>query len=215
MISIIIRTYNNEQFIKQAVESALNQDFSNYEIIVINDGSTDTTDEILDSFNDPKLTVIHQSNHGMLQAGYDGLEQAQGEYIIFLDGDDELAPSALTSLTAGIGDAVFAYSDYTEVNVGEGSQKYVSCSNIFNTLAAGILFHKGSLLKIGFWDTSMIFPEYDLLIRLMAEHKSVHIAEALYVYNRHPNSFTADTERVERGKEELFAKYGEFKFKEY
>ena len=91
-ISIIIRAYNCEDYIFPSIKSALNQTFNNklYEVLVINDGSTDNTKNIIQSFKDEKLVVINQENKGMIEAGYIGLKNARGDYIIFLDGDDEL-----------------------------------------------------------------------------------------------------------------------------
>ena len=57
----------------------------------------------------------------------------------------------------------------------------------------------------------MIFPEYDFLIRLMKKYKGIHVKKPLYMYNRHDDSYTGDKERVERGKKELFERYGEIK----
>ena len=60
LVSIIIRTYNNGKYLRKTIESALNQNFSDYEIVVINDGSTDNTKEILESFKSNKLRIINQ-----------------------------------------------------------------------------------------------------------------------------------------------------------
>lgn len=219
MISLIIRTFNNEQFIKRAVDSALNLDFDNYEIIVINDGSTDNTKNILESFSNNRLRIIHQENKGIIEAGYSGLRQSHGEYIIFLDGDDEYDTNALSKLYQAIQkdkNYAFSYCDYREVDLRTGDIKTVSCKNIFNVLVCGILFKKSVLDEIGFWDRNIIFAEHDLLLRIMAKYKGVHVPKPLYIYNRHEKSFTADKKKVEEGKKQLFKKYGFIKeFKEY
>tara|TARA_Y100000034_G_scaffold103139_1_gene128459 strand:+ start:148 stop:807 length:660 start_codon:yes stop_codon:yes gene_type:complete len=207
IISIIIRIYNDEHYIRKAIQSALNQDFNNYEIIVINDGSTDSTQEIIDEFSDEKLIKIQQENKGMIESGYIGLKQARGEYVIFLDGDDEFLPNTIKELHDNIGNEYFAYSDYYEVK-GE-NKKIVSLENIFNSLACGILFKKEVLNEIGFWRNDLIFPEYDLLLRILQKNKGVYVRKALYIYNRHKGSFTADKDRVRKGREELFKIYGE------
>lgn len=219
MISIIIRTYNNEGFIQKVVESALQQDYPDFEVIVIDDGSTDNTAAILNSLHDRKLKIIHQENKGMIEAGYQGFRLAQGNEIIFVDGDDEALPGLLRELQSALvqhPENSFAYGDYYELDLSSGKKKEVSCKNIFNTLACGILFQKKVLEKAGFWDRTMIFPEYDLLIRLQKEDKGVHVAKPLYLYQRHPHSFTANKRRVQEGKKQLIAKYGPLPgFKEY
>lgn len=219
MISLIIRTVNNEKFIEKSVKSAIDQDFKDYEIIVINDGSTDNTRNILESFSNDKLRIIHQENKGMIEAGYSGLRQSRGKYIIFLDGDDEYDINALSELYQAIQkdkNYAFSYCDYREVDLRTGDIKTVSCKNIFNVLACGILFKKSVLDELGFWDRNFIFAEHDLLLRIMAKYKGVHVPKPLYIYNRHEKSFTADKKKVEEGKKQLFAKYGFIEgFKEY
>lgn len=86
-VSVIMPCYNAEALIAEAIDSVLKQTYSNKEIIVINDGSTDNSMQILESFND-KIIVIDQQNKGPSQARNAGLEIASGDYIAFLDSDD-------------------------------------------------------------------------------------------------------------------------------
>ncbi|MBR6641935.1 MAG: glycosyltransferase family 2 protein, partial [Clostridia bacterium] len=86
-ISVIIPTYNTEQYIKGCVESVLNQTYQNFEIIVVNDGSTDNTLKILDEIKSDKLEVITIKNSGQGYARNMALKKATGDYIMFLDSD--------------------------------------------------------------------------------------------------------------------------------
>ncbi|WP_337042180.1 glycosyltransferase family 2 protein [Emticicia sp. 17c] len=86
-ISIIITAYNVEKYIKEAVESALNQTYKNTEIIVLNDGSTDNTLQVLQSFNNDIKLVSHE-NIGLARTINKSLELVTGDFITFLDGDD-------------------------------------------------------------------------------------------------------------------------------
>ena len=95
--SIIIPAYNAEAYLQRCLDSILSQDFNDYEVIVIDDGSTDGTSNILGQY--PQVKVITQSNHGMSTARNRGLEVAQGDYILFVDSDDRLCPNALAVLT--------------------------------------------------------------------------------------------------------------------
>lgn len=89
-ISIIIPVYNTEKYLSKAIESVLNQTFSDFEIIIINDGSEDNSGKIADcySMNHEKIKVIHKDNEGLGYARNTGLKYANGDYILFLDSDD-------------------------------------------------------------------------------------------------------------------------------
>lgn len=95
MISVIIPLYNKENYIKQSIESVLNQTFSNYEIIVIDDGSTDNGPEEVFKFQDKRIRLIHQNNSGVSEARNRGIKEAKYDLIAFLDADDEWMPDYL------------------------------------------------------------------------------------------------------------------------
>ncbi len=90
LISIIIPVYNNKQYLAECIESVINQTYSNLEIIVVDDGSTDGSSEILDTYGkqDKRIKVIHQENGGVSAARNTGLDIAKGDYIGFVDSDD-------------------------------------------------------------------------------------------------------------------------------
>lgn len=98
LFSVIIPAYNAEKFIKRSIDSVLKQSFQDFEIIVINDGSMDSTLEILYQISDERLKIIDTSNGGVSKARNLGIEHARGEYICFLDSDDEFLPSHLEHL---------------------------------------------------------------------------------------------------------------------
>ena len=117
--SIIIPAYNANAYLSRCLDSIFSQEFDDYEVIVINDGSTDNTANILSEYasKHPNLQVLTQSNHGMSTARNRGMEMAQGEYILFVDSDDELMPHALSNLASQInGDDIigFGSSIYNE-----------------------------------------------------------------------------------------------------
>lgn len=98
-ISVIIPTYNRANLVAQTIKSVINQSFTNYEIIVIDDGSTDNTQDALESFrNIPNFKYFRQENLGRSLARNAGMARASGEYLIFLDSDDLLEPKALEYL---------------------------------------------------------------------------------------------------------------------
>lgn len=94
--SIIISSYNRQAYLRQAIDSVLSQTFANYEIIVVDDGSTDGTPELLQSYG-PRIRSIRQLNQGPEVAHRMGASMANGEYLAFLDSDDLFLPWALTT----------------------------------------------------------------------------------------------------------------------
>lgn len=99
-LSIIIPVYNLEEYLSNCLDSILNQDFKDYELLLINDGSTDTSGEICNHYasKDKRIQVSHQKNAGVSVARNLGLEKARGEWICFVDGDDLLAENSLEKL---------------------------------------------------------------------------------------------------------------------
>lgn len=98
MVSIIIPLYNKEASIKNTIESVLNQDYYDIEVVIINDGSTDNSIQIVSSILDNRIKLISKPNGGVSSARNYGIKHAQGEYILFLDADDILYPNALSTL---------------------------------------------------------------------------------------------------------------------
>ena len=94
-ISIVMSVYNGEKYLREAVNSILNQTFKDFEFIIINDGSTDGTREILESYNDPRIILIHKGNMGLTQSLNKGIALAKGKYIARQDADDISLPERL------------------------------------------------------------------------------------------------------------------------
>lgn len=95
-VSIILPTYNREHLISFAIQSVLNQTYSNFELIIIDDGSQDNTGDVVRAFDDARIQYIqHDHNAGVSAARNTGIKQAKGKYIAFLDSDDEWLPEKL------------------------------------------------------------------------------------------------------------------------
>lgn len=100
LISVIIPVYNVEEYLRECVDSVLNQTFRDFEIILVDDGSTDSSGDICDEYveKDERVTVIHQKNGGLSVARNTGLSEANGKYVYFLDSDDYISENALATL---------------------------------------------------------------------------------------------------------------------
>ncbi len=214
MISVIVRTYNSAAFVEHALKSIFDQTLpcSFYEIIVVDDGSSDDTKKIL-ARHHGKIRVVFQEHLGAMRALNVGIKNARGNYIILLDSDDTFEPAILEKMRALAAlhpDAEFIYCDYYEKAMGAGATKIIPTGdNIFNCVAEGILFRKTLLEEIGLYDESLFFPEYDVLIKIYKNHKGLHIPQPLFTYNRRAGSLTSKKDRVAVGKQELIKKYGD------
>lgn len=103
--SLIIPAYNVEKYIKKCLDSVLNQTYNNYEIIIINDGSTDNTSKILERYkSNKKIKIINQENKGLSNARNTGVSNAKGDYILFIDSDDFIEKELLEILNKTIKD---------------------------------------------------------------------------------------------------------------
>lgn len=118
-ISVIIPAYNVELYIKQCIESIIRQTFRDIQIIIVNDGSTDDTGLVCKSYcRDKRITYIETENQGVAAARNIGIEQANAEYLCFVDSDDYLPENALEILYNNIDDADIVIGDYCTDNRG-------------------------------------------------------------------------------------------------
>lgn len=121
-LSIIIPAYNAEAYLPQCLDSILAQEHQDCEVIVVDDGSTDGTAALLERY--PDVKVVHQENHGMSTARNRGLDEARGEYILFVDSDDLLTAGALETLVAELsGEDIIAFNA-KKLHDATGEQTY-------------------------------------------------------------------------------------------
>jgi glycosyltransferase involved in cell wall biosynthesis len=104
MFSVVILLYNKAHIIVRTLASVLNQTYTEFEIIIVNDGSTDNSLTVINQFtlNDPRIRIIEQSNQGVSVARNNGVASARYNYIAFLDGDDEWLPGYLAKMKEAI-----------------------------------------------------------------------------------------------------------------
>ena len=96
LVSVIIPVYNKREFIEETINSVLGQSYGKFEIIVVDDGSTDNSLEVVEAIEDPRLQVFSQSNFGVERARNFGFSQSSGSFIVFLDADDLMRSNRLT-----------------------------------------------------------------------------------------------------------------------
>jgi glycosyltransferase involved in cell wall biosynthesis len=205
--SIVIRAHNAAATIERALESGRAQHFPSeeFEIIVVDDGSTDRTPDIVRLYVEgSKLRIARQANRGAIAAANSGFALSRGTYVTLLDADDELLPAFLRTVIARLEAEPhldFVYSDYFEDVAG--CRRVVRVRNVFETVAVGIMYRRASFSAIGFYRSDVFFAEYDVLLRTADIWRGAHIELPLFVYHRRPDSLTGSLRAVEEGKRQL------------
>ena len=125
--SIIIPVYNIEKYIDETINSILSQKYTDFELIVIDDGSKDNSGKICDKYKkDAKVKIVHQQNAGVSAARNKGLELATGDYILFVDGDDYLEKNALSTISENLNDNDMVIYSFREKYIKKSYQKKVT-----------------------------------------------------------------------------------------
>lgn len=204
MISIIIPAYNVEKYIGPCIESALSQSFRDIEVIVVNDGSTDSTPVVIQEFerSDSRVRVVNRENGGQSVARNTALDIARGDWITFLDGDDMLLPGALEIL---INEAVKTNADLVSgsfvrnLNETKNGKRSIELSP--EEALLDILYQKyiqpspwGKLYKKFLFDNlrfrkSILYEDLDLIYRIVAQtNKVIYTDTPVYFYRVTPGS---------------------------
>ena len=130
-VSIIIPCYNCEKYIIKTLESAVSQDYTNIEIIVINDGSTDNCSSVVKTIKDDRVHLIEQENQGVSFSRNKGIAMAKGEYVVFLDADDLLHPSFLEKRVFSLSKSTAIACASSVVLVDKSGEKIEENKNYF------------------------------------------------------------------------------------
>lgn len=117
--SIIIPVYNTEKFLHACIDSVLAQKFADFELILVDDGSTDSSGRICDEYKDPRIKVIHRENSGVSVARNIGINAASGEYMMFVDADDTISPHTLTVCDKTVCDSDLLMFSYARTGKGK------------------------------------------------------------------------------------------------
>jgi glycosyltransferase involved in cell wall biosynthesis len=215
LVSVVMPAYNVAWCIGRAIDSVLAQDFRSYELIVVNDGSTDDTRAVLDRYGEA-VVLIDQSNRGMSAARNRGIRQARGTYIAFLDADDWWVPEKLSRQVELMTRRPELGFCSTAARVEDGDGRLLNLwrcpdgrSEILETLFAqnaaiaggcsAVIVRKDLLERVGMFDESLGgFEDPDLWMRLAAVSGYACIDETLAVILRRERSVSRnlDTMRV-------------------
>lgn len=134
-VSVTMITYNHEKYIAESIQSVLDQTFTDFELIIVNDGSTDKTDEIIRTFKDPRISYICQENQGPSVASNNAILTAKGKYIALMSGDDVCNPQRLEKqyfyATTTKYSVLFSWVDFID-DSGRLMARNHSADNYFN-----------------------------------------------------------------------------------
>ncbi|WP_010676908.1 glycosyltransferase [Bacillus timonensis] len=208
MISVIMPVYNAEKYLKESIESILNQTEQKYEFIIINDGSTDRSEQIINSYDDERIVYVYQNNQGEAAARNAGLRIAKGIYIVWQDADDVSLPNRLQVLKDEIEayDADFVHSDVLLIEeqgvpIGYWQSKQVSSKNILSYFLKigtpfnnpSIMFKRDTFLGVNFDEDLRIGTDTDFISQIFTNLniKTVHVNKPLLLYRRHGSSLTS------------------------
>ena len=215
-ISIIIPAYNAEQTIIKTIESVQRQTFTDYEIIVIDDGSTDKTKDVVSKIEDRRLKILTYQNAGAATARNRGIAEATAKYLAFIDADDLWTPDKLElqlealqkNPTAGV-----AYSWTTSVFLYKQKEVWYPCNpvlfegNVYpkmllgNFIASGSnpLIRKEAILSVGGFDSDLLYCEdWDFYLRLAAKWEFVLVPKSQIIYRLSLSSKSLKTRSSEK-----------------
>ena len=220
-ISVCIPTYNREHLLKETLDSVFAQTYKDFEVVIVDDGSTDGTKQMLEE-NGYNVRYYWQENRGDAASRNKLIELAQGKYISFLDSDDLLYPDALARMTAAIPenrDDVIIYGPYTAINEFGVEQyrrkKTLYSGRITRYLFENILIHScGSLIpkkileQAGGFDVSYpVCSDYDLWLRLSLKYDFIAVEQPVFKRRRHGGNLSRPSFRNRKIEFELLEKF--------
>lgn len=213
LISVIIPTYNSEKTIIKTVNSVLQQSYTNFEIIVINDGSSDRTLELLQTIQDSRIKIFSYPNGGVSTARNRGIVKATGEYISFLDADDRWTKDKLELQWQTLQQhpqAALAYSwvyfeSELEPSYAETSSYFTG--NVYPELLIKNFLHTGSnplirrniIDRIGLFDPELkTCEDWEFFLRIAAQKEFILVPKVQVIYCQSTTSLTTNIQQIAR-----------------
>jgi glycosyltransferase involved in cell wall biosynthesis len=214
LVSVMMPAYNAEAFVGKALDSLLLQEYPDWEAIVINDGSTDGTSEVLNRYSDPRVRVFHQENGGEAAARNSALARLRGEFVAFLDADDLFLPAHLALAVAYLRahpehDGVYTDGYHIDAEgrqldriskyrrgpfAGRIFEEVVRASDVFGPPLCMILRTRTIFDNHLEYDASVgLGTDWDFNIRLCETASFGHIDQATCLYRIHQDNITLTT----------------------
>jgi glycosyltransferase involved in cell wall biosynthesis len=198
-VSVIIAAYNAQQYVEQAVRSVLEQTFQDLEVLIVDDGSTDGTTEIIRQLDDPRVRIFRQANAGQTIAKNRGIHESTGRYVGFCDADDRWHPHKLEKQLPVFGrsdEIAVVYSSERSIDEhGNSIPDRVDATRrgrvlddlfVENFVPFGtVLVRRSCLLEVGGFDESLRMGiDWDLWLRIAAKYEFDYVPDDLSIYRK-------------------------------
>jgi glycosyltransferase involved in cell wall biosynthesis len=227
-VSVIIPTHNRERYLRRAIQSVLEQSFQDFEIIIVDDASSDDTPQMVQTIGEPRIRYFrHDNNRGEAGSRNTGVQNAVGEYIAFLDDDDAWLPQKLarqvylldnTPLQVGAVYTSFLMIDWETARV-LGKWKAEKRGNIYSDLSeqnwigipSTVLLRRQCFEKVGLFDETVEFGlDYDMWVRVARLYEFEIVEEPMVHRALNHERLSKNHELVLKGAESKLRKYAEY-----
>lgn len=215
LFSVVMPSFNSEKYIKRSIESVLNQSYENWELIIVDNNSSDNTLKIAESFNDDRIKVILIDNQGVIARSRNkGLEVAKGEYTCFLDSDDLWGSSRLEIIVESLKKNTLQnafYHSFYKIDKDDKKLEFYETSedinyffllkkNVIGTLAACVKTEILKNLKGFNEDPDLVgMEDWDLWLRIIRDNKFTFLKEENLAYYRvHGESYSSNMDKMKR-----------------
>lgn len=210
-VTVVILVYNRGQYIAEAINSVLAQSFTNFELLLIDDGSRDNSVKIMQSYTDPRMRMVrNEQNLGIPKTRNKGIALARGEYLAVLDSDDYAYPDRLAKQVAFLDrhqDYAMVGSWVATIEEGQPSRRIEKLPSSPVDIQTRLLFRcclnhstltarTAVLQEYGYREQFTVSEDFDLYLRLVKTRKLCNLPEPLVYYRKHTTSVTQEKLRL-------------------
>jgi glycosyltransferase involved in cell wall biosynthesis len=203
-ISVLMAVYNGEKYLKEAIESILQQTYTNFEFIIVNDGSTDSTAEIIATYTDTRIKVINSpQNCGLIDSLNKGIDIAKGDYIARLDADDIAMPERLAIqvqylqqhtdvVLLGSGAVLLQNNQLGDHTYYQHEQECIAVHLLFRNvfIHSSVMVKTSVINAIRFDKDYYLAEDYILWVKIAQKHKTATLKQALVQHRNHETNIT-------------------------
>ena len=220
VVTVYIVNHNYGRFLEESINSVLKQSFKDFELIIVDDGSTDNSDEVLKKYEfQNRIKVVRQKNKGLNITNNIALKISSGKYIIRLDADDFFADNALSILVKELesnSDYALVFPDYYEISESGKILHRIKRNDFKKDVTlldlpahgACTMIRKDVLREIGGYDESFNRQDgYDIWLKIIHKHKISNVNEPLFFYRQHSKSLTSNKSKLLETRAKILEKH--------